>query len=74
MDTTIMKVEARNTILLYADEEMQRNAALTGEYKEYVTLVLQLLRDDYREQVENGNTTYVVNERTLDFLDSIRPF
>jgi hypothetical protein len=74
MDTTIMKAEARNMILLYADEEMQRNAALTGEYKEYVTIVLQLLRDDYKDQVENGNTAYVVNERTLDFLDSIRPF
>jgi hypothetical protein len=74
MDTTIMKVEARNTILLYADEEMQRNAALTGEYKEYVTLVLQLLRDDYRAQVANGSTEYDVDERTLEYLNSIKPF
>ncbi len=74
MDTTIMKAEARNMILVYASEEMQRNAALTGEYKEYVTIVLQLLRDDYKDQIENGNTAYVANERTLEFLDSIRPF
>jgi hypothetical protein len=71
---TIMKAEARNMILLYADEEMQRNAALTGEHKEYVTIVLQLLRDDYKAQVANGNTEYVINEHTLEFLDSIKPF
>jgi hypothetical protein len=69
-----MKVEARNMILAYADEEMQRNAILFNEHKEYVTIVLQLLRDDYKDQVEKGNTEYVINEHTLEFLDSIKPF
>jgi hypothetical protein len=69
-----MRTQARNMILAYADEDMQRTAALTGEHTSYVNIVLTLLRDDYKAQVANGNTEYVINEHILEFLDSIKPF
>tara|TARA_R110002051_G_scaffold306858_1_gene377659 strand:+ start:293 stop:502 length:210 start_codon:yes stop_codon:yes gene_type:complete len=55
-----MKTECRDAIYNYADEITQRDAALTGEHKEYVCLVLQLLRDQYHEQVDAGETTFTV--------------
>lgn len=55
-----MRTECRDAIYNYADVETQRDAALTGEHKEYVCLVLQLLRDQYHEQVAAGETTFTV--------------
>jgi hypothetical protein len=69
-----MEQHARDLILSYANEEMQRNAALFGEHKGYVNIVLTLLRDDYREQVEKGNTLYSPNPEHIAYLDSIKPF
>ena len=55
-----MKQQCKDAIYNYVDEETQRNAALTGEHKEYVLLVLQLLRDEYHYQVESGATEFTV--------------
>ena len=55
-----IKTECQQAIYNYADEITQRDAALTGEHKEYVCLVLQLLRDQYHEQVAAGETTFTV--------------
>lgn len=57
-----MKEQCQAAIYNYVDAETQRNAALTGEHKEYVLLVLQLLRDEYHRQVTLGDTEFSVPE------------
>lgn len=58
-----MKQQCQTAIYNYADEETQRNAALTGEHKEYVLLVLQLMRDEYHKQVQAGATEFTVPDQ-----------
>lgn len=55
-----MKEQCQAAIYNYVDAETQRNAALTGEHKEYVLLVLQLLRDAYHAQVGAGAEEFTV--------------
>jgi len=69
-----MEEQCKQTILAYANDEMQRNAALLGEHKEYVTLVLRLFRDDYHNQVNQGATEYITPKHITDYLDSIKPW
>ncbi len=69
-----MEEQCRQAILAYANDEMQRNASLLGEHKEYVTLVLKLFRDDYHNQVNQGATEYIVPKHITDYLDSIKPW
>jgi hypothetical protein len=69
-----MEEQCRQAILVYANDEMQRNASLLGEHKEYVTLVLKLFRDDYHNQVNQGATEYIVPKHITDYLDSIKPW
>lgn len=69
-----MEEQCRQAILSYANEEMQRNALLFGEHIEYVKLVLQLFRDSYHEQVNQGATTFTIDSIITDYLDSIKPW
>jgi len=69
-----LKTECRDAIYNYVNEETQRNASLTGEHKEYVLLVLQLLRDAYREQLAAGATSFVVAPELESILTEIRPW
>ena len=69
-----LKTECKNAIYYYADEEMQRNAALTGEHIEYVKLVLILLRDSYREQNLAGATTFTIDPVIASLLDKECPW
>ena len=54
--------ECQDAIFNYVDADTQRNAALTGEHKDYVMLVLQLMRDQYAVQKAEGLTTFTVPE------------
>jgi len=69
-----MKEQCKQAIYSYVDAETQMNAALTGEHSEYVEIVLILLRDAYREQVANGETTFTVSEEIDTFLINERPW
>ena len=71
-----MKIECRDTIYSYANTERQLSAALTGEHKEYVMIVLQLLKDEYHRQVDKGNTSFVfeVNSKIAITLDAMNPW
>tara|TARA_R110000751_G_scaffold131518_1_gene233905 strand:+ start:908 stop:1123 length:216 start_codon:yes stop_codon:yes gene_type:complete len=55
-----LSTECQTAIFNYADADTQRNAALTGEHKEYVMLVLQLLRDQYSIQKADGAANFTV--------------
>lgn len=69
-----MNEQCKQAILSYVSEETQRNAALFGEHKEYVLLVITLLRDEYKTQVEAGATEFVVPELIDNTLTSMRPW
>ena len=69
-----MREQCKQAILQYADEEMQRNAVLFGEHREYVTVVLQLFRDEYQKQVNEGATEFVTPQHIIDILDSMKPW
>jgi hypothetical protein len=63
-----LRTECQTAIYSYCNQECQVDAALTGENKEYVNIVLQLLRDLYKEQNANGDTTFTVPDAVNDFL------
>lgn len=69
-----MKEQCKQAIYSYVDAETQLNAALTGEHSEYVALVLQLMRDAYREQVADGETTFTVGEAIHELLTNECPW
>ena len=69
-----MKQQCKAAIYLYVDQETQNNAALTGEHKEYVQLVLQLMRDSYREQVSEGATQFVITPEIDALLTAEAPW
>jgi hypothetical protein len=69
-----LEEQCRDAIYAYADEETQMNAALTGEHKLYVSLVLQLMRDAYHEQSAAGATEYTVSDEIAAFLQAECPW
>jgi|TARA_R100001463_G_scaffold39879_1_gene85151 hypothetical protein len=69
-----MEEQCKIKILEYANEQMQRNAALLGEHEEYVNTVLTLLRDEYHKQVDAGKTTFTVPTEITNLLNSIKPW
>jgi hypothetical protein len=69
-----MKEQCKQAIYSYVDAETQLNAALTGEHSEYVAIVLQLMRDAYREQLAAGETTFTVAEEVDTFLTNECPW
>jgi hypothetical protein len=69
-----IKSECQTAIYSYVSAETQSNAALTGEHKEYVLLVLILMRDLYKSQVADGATTFNIPEETAALLTSECPW
>ena len=69
-----LETQCQVAIFSYANADTQRNAALTGEHKEYVLLVLQLLRDAYRDQKAAGATEFHVSTQTAEYLTEQSPW
>jgi hypothetical protein len=69
-----MDEQCREAIYNYADEETQMNAALFGEHKEYVELVITLIRGDYHGQVKSGATEYVISDNIAEILQAECPW
>lgn len=69
-----MRTQCQQAIYSYADEQMQRTAALTGEHAEYVCLVLTLLRDEYHAQVASGATQFTVPDQIHQTLVEASPW
>lgn len=69
-----LAIECQAAIFNYADADTQRNAALTGEHKEYVTLVLQLLRDEYAIQKADGAANFTVPDNIAVLLTEESPW
>lgn len=69
-----LKTGCKNAIYAFADAEMQANASLFGEETEFVTLVIKLYRDHYRELVAQGATEWQESQTIEDYLNSIKPY
>lgn len=69
-----LRTECKAAIYNYVDQETQNNAALTGEHKDYVLLVLQLLRDEYNNQLAEGATNFTVPDEIHTLLTQERPW
>jgi len=69
-----MKEQCKQAIYSYVDLETQLNAAATGEHINYVHMVLQLLRDEYKVQANAGLTTFTVPTIIHDTIISERPW
>ncbi len=68
-----MRAACEAAIYVYAPPFRQRNAALTGEQRDYVGVVLILLRDRYHELVAAGETTWSVPAQITQTLTDLRP-
>ena len=53
-----MKQECENAILQYAPFTRQHNAALFGEHREYIRLVIELHRNHYQQLKAAGQTVW----------------
>ncbi len=69
-----MRDEGRAAVLGFVDADTQLNAALTGENKEYVMLTLQLIKDDYHEQVKKGKANFTLSPKVAATLNELRPW
>lgn len=69
-----MEEQCRATIYAYADEETQMNAALFGEHKEYVEMVITLIRGDFHGQLKSGATEYIISDDIAFLLQEECPW
>ena len=68
-----MRSECEAAIYEYAPVYRQLNAALTGEERDYVGVVLQLMRDRYHALVAAGETTWSVPAQIDQTLTDMKP-
>jgi hypothetical protein len=68
-----MRATCEASILTYAPDYRQRNAALLGEHAGYVKTVLKLLRDHFHELETAGETTWSVPAQIDQTLTDMRP-
>lgn len=69
-----LKTDCQDAIYSYAPQQRQTNAALLGEHKEYVSVVLTLLRDHYHALVDAGETNWTVPEQITQTLNEMKPY
>jgi len=68
-----MRAACQASILTYAPDYRQRNAALLGEHADYVKIVLTLLRDHYHVLEAAGETVWSVPAQINQTLIDMRP-
>jgi len=69
-----MEKDCELEILKYAPYFRQCNAALYGEHKEYIDVVLTLLRGHYRSLGEVGEAVWVVPDQITQTLTEMKPY
>ena len=68
-----MRSACQASLLTYAPDYRQRNAALLGEHADYIKIVLTLLRDHYHALVASGETVWSVPAHLNETLMDMRP-
>jgi len=69
-----LKSECEASVFQYAPLHKQLNAQMFDEYKEYISVVIRLHRDEYKIQKEQGSTTFVLPQETSDLLEEMKPY
>ncbi len=69
-----LRTDCQAAIYSYAPQQKQTNAALFGEHKEYVGVVLTLLRDHYHALSDAGETEWTVPEQITQTLNELKPY
>jgi hypothetical protein len=69
-----MKKDCELEILKYAPYFRQCNAALYGEYKDYIDIVLKVLRDHHQHLTESGETNWSVTDQITNTLTEMKPY
>jgi hypothetical protein len=69
-----LKTDCQEAIYSYAPQQRQTNAALLGEHKEYIGVVLQLLRDHYHALEEDGETEWSIPDYIVSTLEEMKPY
>lgn len=69
-----LKSECEAAIYSYAPQMRQTNAALLGEFKEYVEFVVSSLRTHYHVLKEEGETEWSILDDLKAQLDADKPY
>jgi len=70
-----MKQECENAILEYAPLIRQHNAALFDEHTDYVRIVIELHRNQYRRLADAGVTEWQeLDMDTINWLNENKPY
>lgn len=70
-----MEQACKDAILEYAPWERQHNAALLGEHKEYVSIVIKVHRDHYNKLVASGSSEWTeLPSSTIQWLNENKPY
>ena len=69
-----LKSQCRDSIYSFASPEKQNNAAIFGEYEEYIKVVISLHRDEYAQQLANGAQTFTLSEQSRTYLTDNKPY
>lgn len=69
-----LKQQCKDAIYNYVDQETQNNAAMFGEHKAYVELVITVLRAEYNRQLADGATSFTVSDEIDTLLTQECPW
>ena len=69
-----LKEQYQQAVQTYAPLDRIKQSILTGEYIEYIRIVIQLLTDLYNEQSAANATDFVVPQYMTDMLTSTKPY
>jgi hypothetical protein len=69
-----MEKDCELEILKYAPYFRQSNAALYGEHKDYIDIVLKVMRDHYQYLTESGATDWSVTDQITNTLTEMKPY
>lgn len=69
-----MKEDCQTEIYKWASGIRQMNAALSGEFRDYVNVTLTLLRDNYHDLIERGETEWSVPDHIIEYLTENKPY
>lgn len=69
-----LREQAEAKILEIVPYYRQTNAALTGEYKEFIQLALTILRDYYHHLESQGATEFVIEPEIMNWINENKPY
>lgn len=69
-----LETECKESIHYFAPVEKQNNAALFGEYADYIKIVITLHRDEYDQHKQRGDTSFSLSSHARGLLEKLCPY